>query len=183
MRTILAAAIAVCVCTFAFAPSWASPCEMTNYGRVICMGGAPSTTLSQIKHGRARLVHTLARVRNSALVRSINAKLARWVHPTHKCGLGETEELTTFYWQGRRTANGERFYPNGLTAAHLRLPFGTRVHVTNPHNGRSVTVRINDRGPATHATYDLSRGAARALGMVQSSYLCMSVSHAWADAN
>jgi rare lipoprotein A len=50
-------------------------------------------------------------------------------------------------FQGRRTANGERFDKNKLTAAHRSLPFGTRVRVTNQRNGRKVVVRINDRGP------------------------------------
>ena len=62
------------------------------------------------------------------------------------------------------------FYPahgNGLTAAHRTLPFGTRVHITDPKSGRSVTVTINDRGPfGKHRVLDLSPSAARALGMV-----------------
>src|SRR5690242_19961717 len=90
----------------------------------------------------------------SSLVAIINAKLDRYVHPTGKCGFGD-ERLATFYWQGKRTANGEHFNPDGLTAAHRSLPFGTVLHITNPHNGREVTVRINDRGPATHAWIDL----------------------------
>jgi rare lipoprotein A len=68
---------------------------------------------------------------------------------------------------GNRTANGERYDPWGLTAAHRTLPFGTIVTVT--YEGRSVTVRINDRGPAawTGRDIDLSLGAATALGMVR----------------
>ncbi|NLU77933.1 septal ring lytic transglycosylase RlpA family protein [Micromonospora sp. HNM0581] len=53
----------------------------------------------------------------------------------------------SFYWQGQMTANGETFDPEGMTAAHKTLPFDTRVRVTNPASGESVTVRINDRGP------------------------------------
>jgi rare lipoprotein A len=69
---------------------------------------------------------------------------------------------------GRRTASGERFNPAALTAAHRTLPFGTRVKVTNPNNGRSVVVRINDRGPYHHArVIDLSHEAARQIGLVQ----------------
>lgn len=68
---------------------------------------------------------------------------------------------------GRRTASGERFDPRALTAAHRTLPFGTRVRVTNPANGRSVVVRINDRGPFIRGrTIDLSRGAAERIGLV-----------------
>jgi rare lipoprotein A len=68
---------------------------------------------------------------------------------------------------GNRTATGERFNPEGMTAAHRHLPFGTRVRVTNTHNGRSVVVRINDRGPFIRGrVLDLSYGAARILGML-----------------
>ena len=66
--------------------------------------------------------------------------------------------------QGRRTANGERFDMHALTAAHRTLPFGTRVKVTNLDNGRSVVVRINDRGPYVKGrVIDLSKAAAREL--------------------
>ncbi len=72
-------------------------------------------------------------------------------------------------FHGRRTANGERFDMNEMTAAHRSLPFGTRVRVTNERNGRSVVVRINDRGPFVgNRIIDLSRGAAAAVGMVRS---------------
>ncbi len=68
----------------------------------------------------------------------------------------------------RRTANGERFDPHGLTGAHRSLPLGTKVLVTNLRNGRSVTVTITDRGPyLRRREIDLSYGAARVLGMVQ----------------
>ncbi|WP_324260961.1 septal ring lytic transglycosylase RlpA family protein [Altererythrobacter sp. H2] len=68
---------------------------------------------------------------------------------------------------GRRTASGERFDMHALTAAHRTLPFGTRVVVTNPANGRSVTVRINDRGPFHGGrVIDVSRAAASELGLV-----------------
>ncbi|MFL0604181.1 septal ring lytic transglycosylase RlpA family protein [Cylindrospermopsis raciborskii] len=72
-------------------------------------------------------------------------------------------------WAGRKTANGERFNPEAMTAAHRSLPMGTKVRVTNTHNGRSVVVRINDRGPYIGGrVIDLSVGAARILGMVSS---------------
>lgn len=76
----------------------------------------------------------------------------------------------SFYGRGRRTASGEPFRPHELTAAHRSLPFGTLVSVTNVSNGRSVVVRINDRGPAawTGRVIDVSTGAARVLGMVRS---------------
>lgn len=68
---------------------------------------------------------------------------------------------------GRPTASGERFDPQGLTAAHRTLPFGSRVRVTNPANGRSVVVRINDRGPFhSRRVIDISRAAAEEIGLV-----------------
>ncbi|MHC5723926.1 MAG: septal ring lytic transglycosylase RlpA family protein [Nostoc sp.] len=70
---------------------------------------------------------------------------------------------------GNSTASGQRFNPEGMTAAHRSLPFGTKVRVTNTHNGRSVVVRINDRGPYVRGrVIDLSAGAARILGMMGS---------------
>lgn len=65
--------------------------------------------------------------------------------------------------KSKRTANGEKFNPNALTAAHKSLPFGTKVRVT--HKGKSVIVRINDRGPFVKGRHiDLSRAAARKIG-------------------
>lgn len=73
----------------------------------------------------------------------------------------------SWYDQGVITANGERFDPEALTAAHRSLPFGTLVRVTNLRNGRSVIVRINDNGPFVRGRIiDLSRGAARVIGML-----------------
>lgn len=71
----------------------------------------------------------------------------------------------SYYWQGQKTANGEQFNPNDLTAAHKSLPFNSRVRVTNPANGKSVTVRINDRGPyIAGRCLDLSKAAMEAIG-------------------
>ncbi|WP_442968786.1 septal ring lytic transglycosylase RlpA family protein [Ramlibacter sp.] len=70
-------------------------------------------------------------------------------------------------FHGRRTASGERFDMNALTAAHPTLPFGTRVKVRSLVNGREVIVRINDRGPfARGRIIDLSHAAARAIGLL-----------------
>jgi rare lipoprotein A len=70
-------------------------------------------------------------------------------------------------FRGHRTANGERFNPKELTAAHPSLPFQTKLKVTNPRNGRSVTVRVNDRGPGYGRAIDLSQEAAKQLGIVK----------------
>jgi rare lipoprotein A len=69
---------------------------------------------------------------------------------------------------GRRTASGERFNKNAMTAAHRSLPLQTRVRVTNKRNGRSVVLRINDRGPYGKRSHiiDVSEAAARKLGMI-----------------
>lgn len=77
--------------------------------------------------------------------------------------------IASFYWQGRSTASGERFNPGAMTAAHRSLPFGTKVRVTNLRNGRSVVVRINDRGPFVRGRLiDVSRAAASELGFTGS---------------
>jgi len=82
--------------------------------------------------------------------------------------------VATYYNSGGRTASGQAFVSNGYTAAHRTLPFGSSVLVTNPVNGKSVTVVINDRGPFTHGVeIDLSRGAARAIGMSGTQWICM----------
>jgi rare lipoprotein A len=70
---------------------------------------------------------------------------------------------------GNRTASGERFDPRALTCAHRSLPLGTMLRVTNIANGRSVTVRVNDRGPfARSRVLDMSLAAARDIDMVRS---------------
>ena len=75
--------------------------------------------------------------------------------------------LASFYTEGTRTANGEKFDAHDLTAAHPSLPFGTRLRVTDVATGRSVTVRVNDRGPYVPGRIvDVSYSAAETLGMV-----------------
>lgn len=75
--------------------------------------------------------------------------------------------VASWYGRGRGTASGEAFDPDALTAAHTQLPFGTRLLVRSRQTGRSVIVRVNDRGPfGAHRILDLSREAARQLGML-----------------
>ena len=82
----------------------------------------------------------------------------------------------SWYHEGSRTANGERYQPDGITAAHRSLPFGTRVQVRNQRTGRTVTVRINDRGPFIGGRIiDLSRGARRVIGMDGLAPVCLAV--------
>lgn len=79
--------------------------------------------------------------------------------------------VASFYgrrFQGRRTASGERYDAHALTCAHPRAPFGTRLRVTELESGRSVVLKVNDRGPFVRdRVIDVSLAAARALGFVQ----------------
>lgn len=81
-----------------------------------------------------------------------------------------TVGVASFYggsFHGRPTASGERFNMHAMTAAHRTYPLGTRVKVTNLRNGKSVTLRINDRGPFIKGrVIDVSQGAAAALGFI-----------------
>jgi rare lipoprotein A len=86
-------------------------------------------------------------------------------------GTTKTEAgLASYYadkFNGRRTASGEIFYQDSLTAAHKTLPFGSRIRVTNLVNGKSVVVRVNDRGmKGTKRIVDLSKAAAKEIGIV-----------------
>jgi rare lipoprotein A len=77
------------------------------------------------------------------------------------CGTASWYALTS------KTASGERMNPAKLTAAHKTLPFGTKLKVTNPKNGKSVVVRINDRGPFIKGrVLDLSKAAAQKIGII-----------------
>ena len=84
-------------------------------------------------------------------------------------GSGSFAGVASFYGNeaGSRTASGQRFNENDMTAAHRSLPFGTKLRVT--HRGRSVVVTVNDRGPFVRGrVLDLSKGAARAVGLTGS---------------
>lgn len=94
-------------------------------------------------------------------------------HRMHSVEIGYTEVTIASYYckgfSGRKTANGERYNCEAMTAAHKTLPFHTRVRVTNLANGRSVVVRINDAGPYISGRgIDLSLAAAREIGMLHS---------------
>ncbi|WP_309227101.1 septal ring lytic transglycosylase RlpA family protein [Micromonospora thermarum] len=90
---------------------------------------------------------------------------ARPVVDTGSCG-------ASFYSDGQLTANGETFDPSAMTAAHKTLPFDTKVRVTNPATGKSVTVRINDRGPFIEGRcLDLSRAAFAAIASLDAGHV------------
>lgn len=97
--------------------------------------------------------------------RKKHARLVTTRHATAK--KNASYGLASFYNYDSQTASGEKFDPNKLTAAHRTLPFGTRLRVTSVATGRSVTVRINDRGPYVPGrVIDLSYAAADTLGIV-----------------
>jgi rare lipoprotein A (peptidoglycan hydrolase) len=88
---------------------------------------------------------------------------------------GGRRVMSAYYWEGRQTASGQAFNPQGMTAAHRTLPFGTRLTVTNPRTGKSVNVIVNDRGPfVSGVSLDLSLGAAQAIGMHGTGAVCIS---------
>jgi rare lipoprotein A len=97
--------------------------------------------------------------------------------PTKSTGAdcdGGQRVISAFYWHGQRTASGQLFDPQGMTAAHRTLPFGTRLTVTNPRTGKSVIVVVNDRGPFVSGVgLDLSLGAAQAIGMHGTGAVCI----------
>ncbi len=105
----------------------------------------------------------------------VGAQFHKYVKKSGNCA-GQ-EVLASHYSSGKRTASGERFDPNGNTAAARTWPIGTTLTVTNPKNGRSITVRVNT--PALGIAYkmgarlDLARGAAQRLGMTASQYVCV----------
>ncbi|MFC5925493.1 septal ring lytic transglycosylase RlpA family protein [Micromonospora vulcania] len=116
---------------------------------------SPSATASP-SASRSAQAASRGRTRTAAPKPSATAKkttAAPKVLESGSCG-------ASFYSDGQLTANGESFNPNALTAAHKTLPFNTKVRVTNPANGKSVVVRINDRGPFIDGRcLDLSRAA------------------------
>jgi rare lipoprotein A (peptidoglycan hydrolase) len=97
-----------------------------------------------------------------------------FAHSRPEGGCSGQHVVATLYSSGSRTASGQAFNAGDHTAAHRTLPFGSRVTVINPRNGSSVTVVINDRGPFTHGvTLDLASGAAHAIGMSETQWVCM----------
>jgi rare lipoprotein A len=119
---------------------------------------APSSNIA--RHSVVRKV-TVAKKPDPATPAVLNA------HPAAKAN-SSSYGVASFYTEDEWTASGERFNTRAMTAAHPTLPFGTRLRVTNVTNGRSVVVRINDRGPFVPGrVVDLSESAAESLGMVE----------------
>jgi rare lipoprotein A len=119
----------------------------------------PSTKQAAIEHRRETRVAAREPV-----------SVVRRHEPSSESGAGtKSAGVASFYSEDSATASGEKFDPNELTAAHPSLPFGTKLRVTNTTTGKSVTVRVNDRGPYVPGrVVDVSYSAAQALGMVNS---------------
>ena len=133
--------------------------------------GARSTTLrrSAARRTNGRTVH-----RGSRGVRHVRGE--RRIRVAALPGGHQIHGVASYYYSGHTTASGARYNPDGLSAAHRSLPFGTRVRIKHLGNGRSVDVRINDRGPFIGGrVIDLSRGAARLIGMIGSGLARVSV--------
>jgi rare lipoprotein A len=105
--------------------------------------------------------------RSVASDRAAPVRTATLATPTEHATETHSSGIASFYSEGTRTASGERFNAADLTAAHPTLPFGTRLRVTNVTTGKSVTVRVNDRGPFVRGrVVDVSYSAAESLGMI-----------------
>jgi len=123
-------------------------------------GGTAEASARPYRHHHHHFAHHAARTENSSW-REANASTAETT------GGGRSfSGMASFYGNesGSKTASGQRFNQNAMTAAHRTLPFGTKLKVT--HGGQSVIVTINDRGPFVRGrVLDLSTGAARAIGL------------------
>lgn len=134
---------------------------------------AQSSVVSRKSEFTASRQAAIERQREARLARSERVSIVRRHEPSaNKDSTGlklGARGVASFYNEGTQTASGERFNPAELTAAHPTLPFGTKLRVTNTTTGRSVTVRVNDRGPfVSGRVVDVSYSAAQALGMVKS---------------
>ena len=129
---------------------------------VLLGGGEASAKAGRHHHGHHHVHHAseASNGTSNGSWRDANAAIAP------SSGTGHFSGVASYYGteSGNQTASGQRMNPNAMTAAHRTLPFGTRLRVT--HNGRSVVVTINDRGPFIRGrVLDLSTGAARAIGL------------------
>jgi len=141
---------------------------------LVIIGAASLAACAQSPVGRQK-ADISGTTRHAAIERHREARPVSVVraHPSSPSPVHATETspasrgVASFYSDEQETASGERFDKNELTAAHPSLPFGTRLRVTNATTGRSVVVRVNDRGPYVRGrVVDVSYSAAEALGMV-----------------
>ncbi len=196
MRTLLKSMFAVLpLALFAQTPAvasenWKQPCSGPQY---VCGHEAGAKTVATKQATKAHKAKTIASEdkpvkAKKKVAQAHKTKKVAAVHKAKKvasapkakkvakasAGGGSSFQSGMASWyggnfHGRRTANGETYNMNALTAAHKTLPFGTRVRVTNTRNGDSVVVRINDRGPFVGGrVIDLSRAAASQIGVTSS---------------
>jgi rare lipoprotein A len=130
--------------------------------------GASSFNDDAIPSRRSRVARASVGIEDGDdVARGQRSRSGRRVAASRSYGGGSSGGVASYYWQRQRVASGGWFNPSAMTAAHKTLPFGTRVRVTNRHNGRSAVVTINDRGPyIAGRVIDLSRAAAGAVGMI-----------------
>lgn len=180
MRTILVALIALF--TFGMVSAQAAPGKWKCHGPAyVCNGNAYKAVSKKSYRKSASKKHTYQKKRyskkghygkksyssNGYKQKSAKKKYTKKNYAKNRySGSGTLHGKASYYWQPQRVASGGWFNPNAMTAAHKSLPFGTKVRVTNKHNGRSVVVRINDRGPYIKGRIiDLSKAAAYKIGM------------------
>ncbi|MGD9667972.1 MAG: septal ring lytic transglycosylase RlpA family protein [Hyphomicrobiaceae bacterium] len=167
MRTFLIAAAAV----VAVGMSNVAPAQATYWrcmgGHVACGGGSGNSASSAPSYKKSSHKTAAKKAYKAASTKS-NGGGSKKKKLTYSSSTGSSAGggLASYYWQPQRVASGGWFNPNALTAAHKTLPFGTKVRVTNRHNGKSVVVTINDRGPYVRGrVIDLSSRAAGVIGM------------------
>jgi rare lipoprotein A len=145
------------------------PVTLTAATLAACAQSSVATSKSELRHASRQALP------DENQVASVETKQARGgekdkTHTLQTMQVGTqfaSHGLASFYSDEQQTANGEKFNPNDLTAAHPTLPFGTQLRVTNVATGRSVTVRVNDRGPFVPGRIvDVSYSAAETLGIV-----------------
>lgn len=186
MRTILVALVALftfgTITTQATAGAWkcrgpAYACNANGYGPVANKRYAKRSVAKKTysKNRYAKKPYTAPK-KQAKKTYSKSKKYAKATYSKSNSSGHRLQGQASYYWQRQRVASGGWFNPNAMTAAHKTLPFGTRVRVTNKHNGRSVVVSINDRGPYVKGRIiDLSKAAAYQIGMQGSGVVPVSV--------
>lgn len=133
---------------------------------IALLGSNTGLTSPQIQTTRPEVIRSDAQVGSASNALTQETR-ARHQSATRRPVTNTYIARTSWYRHGTITANGERYNPMGLTVAHRTLPFNTMVKFTNPSNGNTVVVRVNDRGPMIRGReFDLSMRAAQLLGMI-----------------
>jgi rare lipoprotein A len=149
------------------------PLDVSKLARKTVLLGALALTAAALAGCAQSPVHT-SRSDWSAPARQTSLLRIKHKHPTTDVATtgslpqGASVGVASFYTEGASTASGERLNPNALTAAHPTLPFGTHLRITSVSSGRSVVVRVNDRGPFLKGrAVDVSYSAAKQLGITE----------------